>query len=66
MTMRVTADRGVCIGAGMCALTVPEVFDQDEEEGLVWLLAPDPDAALHESVREAARLCPSGALRVEE
>ena len=40
--MRVSADRNVCIGAGLCALTAPEVFDQDDD-GLVELLTPDPE-----------------------
>lgn len=26
--MRITADTNVCISAGMCALTAPEVFEQ--------------------------------------
>jgi len=50
----------VCIGAGMCVLTAPDVFDQDDE-GLVVLLTAEPadPAAL-----AAVPLCPSGALRV--
>ncbi|WP_179826873.1 ferredoxin [Nocardiopsis aegyptia] len=40
--MRITVDRNVCAGAGLCALTAPEVFDQDEEDGLVRLLMPEP------------------------
>jgi ferredoxin len=62
--MRVTADREVCIGAGMCALTAPEIFDQDDE-GIVTLLRSD--AGSHEeAVREAAGLCPSGAVQITE
>ncbi|GIE17941.1 ferredoxin [Winogradskya humida] len=58
----VTADRDVCVGAGMCVLTAPELFDQDDE-GLVVLIdgKPDPDPAL---TQRAVLLCPSGALRV--
>ena len=56
----IVADRDVCIGAGMCVLTAPDVFDQDDE-GLVVLLTAEPadPAAL-----AAVPLCPSGALRV--
>jgi ferredoxin len=64
--IRVRAAREVCIGSGMCALTAPEVFDQDGEDGLVVVLrtrlphtGPDTEAA-----REAAVLCPSGAISV--
>lgn len=60
--MRVRADRTVCVGAGMCALTAPEVFDQDDEDGRVVLLTPEPSPDLREAVAEAVELCPSGAL----
>ncbi|MFE7558298.1 ferredoxin [Kitasatospora sp. NPDC057500] len=60
--MEVHADRTRCIGAGMCALTVPEVFDQDEDDGLVTLLDPHPPRATHPAVRLAIATCPAGAL----
>lgn len=62
--MRVQADRTVCVGAGMCALTAPEVFDQDDEDGRVVLLTPVPSADQHGQVAEAVELCPSGALTI--
>lgn len=62
--MRVTADRDVCVGAGMCALTAPEVFEQDDD-GLVNVLSPDPGPR-EEAAREVAVLCPSGAVRLIE
>ena len=61
---RLTADRGRCIGAGMCAMTAPEVFDQDPDDGLVLLLAPEPPAAHRAAARMAAGLCPAGAITV--
>jgi ferredoxin len=33
--MRVSVDRGRCCGSGNCVMTAPEVFDQDDAEGLV-------------------------------
>lgn len=60
--MKIKADTTVCIGAGMCALTVPQVFDQSEEDGTVVLLVPDPPAELEAAVRRAVNLCPSGAI----
>ncbi|MEU1385543.1 MULTISPECIES: (4Fe-4S)-binding protein [unclassified Nonomuraea] len=62
--MKITADTTVCIGAGMCALTVPEVFDQSEDEGTVVLLSEVPGEGQEEAVRRAVSLCPSGALSV--
>ncbi|HEX4812759.1 MAG TPA: ferredoxin [Nonomuraea sp.] len=61
--MEVKADTSVCVGAGMCALTVPQVFDQDEDEGTVVLLqSGEVPADLEEGVRRAVTLCPSGAI----
>ncbi|MDP9867133.1 MULTISPECIES: ferredoxin [Streptosporangium] len=60
--MKINADTDRCVGAGMCALTVPEVFDQSEEEGTVVLLQADPPASMDAAVRRAVHLCPSGAL----
>ncbi|MCW2811384.1 MAG: putative ferredoxin [Friedmanniella sp.] len=59
-----TADVDVCIGGGMCVMAAPRVFDQSEDEGLVVVLDQDPPPAEHDAVREAARLCPSGAITV--
>ncbi|WP_330254216.1 ferredoxin [Nocardia sp. NBC_00565] len=63
--MRISADRERCIGAGMCALIAPEVFDQDEDDGRVRLLDPRPERS-HSAVREAVDACPSGVLEIDE
>lgn len=60
---RVEADRSLCMGAGMCALNAPEVFDQDEEEGLVVVLDAEPPAERRYAVRDAVNLCPASAIR---
>lgn len=62
-TVKITADRNVCIGSGMCVMTAPAVFDQDDD-GIVLLLTPDipPDQAA--AAVRATELCPSGALRL--
>ncbi|MEO3871543.1 ferredoxin [Nonomuraea sp. B12E4] len=62
--MEIKADTTVCIGAGMCALTVPAVFDQSEEEGTVLLLQQVPPEDLEDAVRRAVTLCPSGAISI--
>ncbi|MEU7747205.1 ferredoxin [Nonomuraea sp. NPDC049158] len=62
--MEIKADTTVCIGAGMCALTVPAIFDQSEEEGTVVVLDSTPPAELEEAVHRAVTLCPSGAISV--
>ena len=63
--MEIKADSRLCIGAGMCALTAPDVFDQSEDEGLVVLLRSVPPAGQEAAVQRAVNLCPSGAISVE-
>ncbi|WP_424638728.1 ferredoxin [Embleya sp. AB8] len=63
--MHVSADRTVCVGAGLCALTAPEVFDQDDD-GLVTVLTPTPTEKGRRATRQAANLCPSRAIRVTD
>ncbi|MGW4070730.1 ferredoxin [Nocardia grenadensis] len=60
--VELVVDRERCIGAGMCALLAPEVFDQDDADGRVLLLAPAPPAAHHPAAREAAHNCPAAAI----
>lgn len=60
--MRVEVDRDTCCGAGNCVLTAPTVFDQDDRDGLVRLLDANPPDLVHPRVREAAVVCPSGAI----
>nr|WP_171904240.1 ferredoxin [Streptomyces abyssalis] len=60
--LRIGVHRGRCAGAGMCALTAPEVFDQDDEEGLVVLLQSAPGPGRRAAARMAAGLCPAGAI----
>jgi ferredoxin len=50
----------------MCVLTDPELFDQSDEDGTVVLLEPDPPSDHEARAREAAQLCPAGAITVVE
>ena len=62
--LRVYLDQDKCCGAGQCVLTAPEVFDQRDDDGIAFVLTERPPAALHERVREAALLCPAGAIQL--
>ncbi|MDF5752094.1 ferredoxin [Spongiactinospora sp. TRM90649] len=64
--MRIELNVERCIGAGMCALTAPDLFDQDEDEGTVVLLAQPATPAQERAARQAADRCPSGTIRVVE
>ena len=61
--MKIEADRELCIAAGNCVLSAEAVFDQDDD-GIVVLLAKQVPEGEEERVREAVKLCPSGALRL--
>ncbi|MFG3580605.1 ferredoxin [Micromonospora chersina] len=45
-------------------MTAPEVFDQDDEDGLVLLRRAEPPAGAVDRVRLAVQLCPAGAISV--
>ncbi|MEY7973492.1 ferredoxin [Saccharomonospora xinjiangensis] len=53
--------RDVCVAAGLCVLTVPGVFDQDDD-GVVLVRGNPAEHA--EAVAVAVDECPSGALRL--
>ncbi|CAN5426545.1 ferredoxin [soil metagenome] len=61
--MRVSADRDVCIGAGVCVMSTEVVFDQDDD-GIVVILTDGVPDAEQDNVRKAVELCPSGALKL--
>ncbi|GAA1023776.1 ferredoxin [Acrocarpospora pleiomorpha] len=58
-----TVDRSLCIGSGQCVLTAADVFDQDDDEGLVEVVVTEIDPAIADGVIQAADGCPSRALR---
>ncbi|GAA2338250.1 ferredoxin [Streptomyces violaceusniger] len=64
--LRLRVDRERCIGAGMCALTAPEVFDQNPDDGRVLLPHAEPPTAHRAAARTAAGVCPSGAITLHE
>jgi len=64
--MKVTVDTDRCVGSGQCSRAVPQVFDQDDEDGTSVLLLPLPPAELQAGVRLAVDLCPVRALAIFE
>lgn len=63
--MKVSVDEDKCCGAGQCVLLAPDVFGQRDEDGIVVLLEAEPGESLHGPVREAADVCPTGAITVD-
>lgn len=63
--MRIHVDKDRCMGSGMCALTVPDVFTQDDD-GLSEVLPGREDGAGEPLVHDAVRTCPVQAITLEE
>ncbi|MGW8327066.1 ferredoxin [Streptomyces sp. NPDC055808] len=64
--LTIETDREACVGSGVCAMTVPAVFTQREDDGTVVAKTAEPDTEWHPAVREAAYKCPMGAIRLIE
>ena len=62
--MKITVDTGSCVSSGQCVLLAPETFDQNEDDGTVVLLAPEPPAGAEDAVRQAELTCPAAAIRL--
>jgi ferredoxin len=61
----VIVDYDVCASTGSCMQVCPEVFEV-RSDGFLYVLDENPPEALHDRVREAADLCPTGAISLEE
>jgi ferredoxin len=64
--MKIQVDRDRCRGAGQCALTAPELFDQSDDDGTVVVLDKEPPPDLQERARRAAALCPNSVISLLE
>lgn len=64
--VRVTVDRDLCQGHGMCAVEAPTVFSLPKGEDQVELRRPRPGDDLLPQVRKAIAYCPTMALALEE
>jgi len=60
--LEIEIDRDTCIGSGNCTFAVPGVFGLDDEGVAVVV---DPDAGDEATIMEAARNCPSKAIKVQ-
>ncbi|ASU85845.1 ferredoxin [Nocardiopsis gilva YIM 90087] len=63
--MKIRVEKDMCCGAGQCVALAPEVFDQDDD-GVVMLLQQSPASELHGPVRDAADVCPTMAIEIDE
>jgi ferredoxin len=62
--VHVHADQNLCATSGQCIESVPEVFTERDEDGVVVVREPHPPARLWPEVRDAARRCPVAAITI--
>ncbi len=62
--MKVTVDFDACMSTGSCTQYAPDVFEI-RDDGYLYVLVEEPGAELHDAVRTAADLCPTGAITLE-
>ncbi|TQR86245.1 ferredoxin [Mycobacterium hodleri] len=61
--MKLEANRDACISSGNCVMTSEALFDQDDD-GVVVILAEDVPEAEEDHAREAVDICPASVLRL--
>lgn len=64
--MKIIADKGKCVGAGTCAEVAPDIFAQDDADGIVEVLDEYPGEDRRAAVEEAIDFCPAQALMLAE
>ncbi|MEU5427000.1 ferredoxin [Streptomyces olivoreticuli] len=62
MVWRVSVDRELCLGSGICAALAPELFELAEERSRV----RGDEAAPDETLLDAADSCPAQAISVTD
>ncbi|MEU0482120.1 ferredoxin [Streptosporangium sp. NPDC006013] len=62
MKIQIEADK--CIASGGCVFACPDLFDQDDD-GIVVLLDPNPPESLREKALAAIDACPAAVITVE-
>lgn len=62
---RVLVDRDRCVGSGVCESLAPEVFELDDDGGLV-VHRSEPDQGQLGTVHDAVQSCPTRALSLAD
>ena len=63
--MRIRTFPEKCIGVGQCVVAAPDIFAQNDDDGIVYMLHDDITPERREAVIAAARLCPTLAIVLE-
>jgi ferredoxin len=62
--MKVIVDFDACMSNAQCVIWAPQVFEV-REDGYLYVLNEEPPEELREAVEQAARHCPTQAIRIE-
>jgi len=57
-----TVDDGICMGAGYCYGTDPDLFAENDDGTARFAVAPQADSL--NRIQKASRVCPSGAIEI--
>ena len=63
--MKVKVDFELCASTGSCAQAAPQVFEL-RSDGYLYVLQEEPPPELWPGVTDAADMCPTGAIELEE
>jgi ferredoxin len=63
--MKVNVNFDVCASTGACMQVCPEVFEV-RSDGYLYILQEEPAPELHDKVREAAEMCPTAAISLDD
>jgi ferredoxin len=61
--MKISVDRNLCEGNGVCVGMAPDVFDLDYDDYVHVLIDPIPDERVA-ILRQVARTCPRSAIKL--
>jgi ferredoxin len=64
--VRIEIDIDKCVGAGVCVVAAPTIFDQNDEDGVIIVLDENPSAPQHAAVQDAAARCPAAVIRLAD
>lgn len=63
--MRIVVNFDVCASTGACTQVAPELFEI-RSDGYLYVLDENPSEEMREKAVQAADLCPTGAITVED
>jgi len=63
--MKINVNFDTCESKAVCMRISPKVFEV-RDDGFLYILDENPGSELHESIRKAAKGCPTKSIQLEE